>query len=82
MPIYEYYCPDNHRIYQFYARSLAQGSVVPPCPDNPSYRMRRILSPFSVSARGGGQAGPPGEGDGAAGPAPDEGRMDAALERM
>ena len=25
MPIYEYYCPDNHTIYQFFAKTLAQG---------------------------------------------------------
>ena len=43
MPIYEFYCPDNHKIYQFYARTLAQGRVVPACPDNPGYRMRKIL---------------------------------------
>ena len=24
MPIYEYYCPDNHTIYQFYAKTLAE----------------------------------------------------------
>ena len=29
MPIYEYYCPDNHKIYQFYAKTLAQGRTVP-----------------------------------------------------
>jgi len=23
MPIYEYYCPDNHTVYQFYAKTLA-----------------------------------------------------------
>jgi hypothetical protein len=50
MPIYEYYCPGNHRIYQFYARTLAQGRTVPPCPDNPRLRMRRILSPFAMGA--------------------------------
>ena len=27
MPIYEYYCPDNHTIYQFYAKSIAQGVI-------------------------------------------------------
>ncbi len=29
MPIYEYYCPDNHTIYQFYAKTLAQGQSMP-----------------------------------------------------
>jgi hypothetical protein len=82
MPIYEYYCPENHRIYQFYARSLAQGSVVPPCPDNPSYRMQRILSPFSVAARGGAREEAGEAAGGPAGAAPEDGRMDTALERM
>ncbi len=73
MPIYEFYCPENHRIYQFYARSLAQGRTVPPCPDNPKYSMRKILSPFSVSASG-------RQGDGAASEAPPEGADDARME--
>ena len=44
MPIYEFYCPENHRIYQFYARTLAQGRSVPKCPDNPGFTMRKMLS--------------------------------------
>ena len=49
MPIYEYYCPDNHRIYQFYAKTLAQGRATPRCPDDPAYRMTKIVSPFAVT---------------------------------
>jgi hypothetical protein len=82
MPIYEYYCPDNHRIYQFYARSLAQGLLVPPCPDNPAFRMRRILSPFSVAARGARVQGAEGAGDKPGEPGPDDSRMEAALGQM
>lgn len=52
MPIYEFYCPDNHRIYQFYARTLAQARTVPPCPDNPGFRMQKIMSPFAVVGSG------------------------------
>jgi hypothetical protein len=33
MPIYEYYCPQNHTVYQFYAKTLAQGKTAPKCPD-------------------------------------------------
>ena len=78
MPIYEFYCPDNHKIYQFYARTLAQGRVVPACPDNPGYRMRKILSPFAVV--GAGERSAP---EGAAGtPAADDPRMDAAMGRL
>jgi hypothetical protein len=78
MPIYEFYCPDNHRIYQFYARTLAQGAAAPPCPDNPAFRMRRILSAFAVvgaASRGGG----PQDEQGAA---PGDARMDAALGQI
>jgi hypothetical protein len=51
MPIYEYYCPDNHRIYSFYAKTFAQGQTIPKCPDNPAFLMRKILSPFAVTGR-------------------------------
>lgn len=51
MPIYEFYSPDTHRIYSFFARSLAQGSRLPRCPDNPSARMERLVSRFAVTGR-------------------------------
>jgi hypothetical protein len=84
MPIYEFYCPDNHRIYQFYARTLAQGRAVPRCPDNPGFRMQRILSPFAVvgarragAGPGAGEPAPAGPADPAA-----EARMEAAMGQM
>lgn len=51
MPIYEFYCPDNHRLYQFLARSPAQGDRVPLCPDNPAFRMEKQVSRFAVLGR-------------------------------
>jgi hypothetical protein len=79
MPIFEFYCPQNHRIYQFYARTLAQASVVPKCPDNPRYRMQKILSPFAVT--GSGRQEP--ESAPSAGDDPKEGaRMEAAMGQM
>ena len=48
MPIYEFYCPDNHRIYSFLARTAAERGRVPKCPDDPSYRMVKLLSPFAI----------------------------------
>ncbi len=51
MPIYEYYCPDNHTVYQFYAKTLAQGQRIPRCPDNPAYRMQKAVSAFAVTGR-------------------------------
>ena len=52
MPIYEYYCPDTHTIYQFYAKTLAQGKTIPRCPDNPKFRMRKLVSAFAVTSGG------------------------------
>ncbi len=84
MPIYEFYCPDNHRIYQFYARTLAQGGTVPSCPDNPRFRMQRILSPFAVVGarqRKGGDGAGGSAPSGPAAPAEDA-RMEAAMGEM
>jgi hypothetical protein len=80
MPIFEFYCPDNHRIYQFYARTLAQAKVVPKCPDNPRYRMQKMLSAFAVTGsgrQGEGESGPPGPGEAKGDP-----RMEAAMGQM
>jgi hypothetical protein len=82
MPIYEYYCPDNHTIYQFYAKTLAQGKIVPKCPDHPKFRLQKVVSAFAVT-RGGktdeaSDAGPsPGGTD-----APEDARMEAAMGAM
>lgn len=51
MPIYEFYSPDTHRIYSFFARSLAQGAGTPRCPDNAKARMERVVSRFAVTGR-------------------------------
>src|ERR1700691_4081271 len=80
MPIYEFYCPDNNRIYQFYARTLAQRRTVPSCPDNQKFRVRMALPAFAV---GGGTGKEPGEGPDAAAPdAPGDPRMEAAMGAM
>jgi hypothetical protein len=83
MPIYEYYCPDNHTIYQFYAKTLAQGRTIPKCPANPKYRMEKAVSAFAVT-RGGKEASTePVAADTAGGedPAADA-RMEAAMGAM
>jgi hypothetical protein len=80
MPIYEFYCPDNNRIYQFYARTLAQGRQVPACPDNPKFRMQKVLSSFAVGA---GPAKEPGDGPAGGAPeGPGDARMEAAMGAM
>jgi hypothetical protein len=85
MPIYEYYCPDNHKIYSFYAKTLAQGRTIPKCPDDPAFRMRKIISPFAVSKRTRKAAGEatPAEGPEAAGAeTAGDARMEAAMSAM
>lgn len=77
MPIYEFHCPANNKTYSFYARTLAQGTSTPRCPDNPKLRMERVLSSFSVKKRAVvSQAGEPG------GPDMDDPRMETAMAEM
>ncbi len=83
MPIYEYYCPENHTIYQFYAKTLAQGRTVPKCPDNPKFQLRKIVSNFAVTK--GGKSDEPPPPAGAAGDpadAAEDARMEAAMSAM
>ncbi len=88
MPIYEYYCPTNNKIYQFYARTLAQGRTVPRCPDNPSLRLEKIVSRFAMTGGGKDKGGNPETGpDGAdmgrpPGDPAEDARMEAAMGAM
>lgn len=79
MPIYEYYSPDTNRIYSFYAKTLAQGQLVPRCPDNPKARMKKIVSTFAVTGRNREEpkaaAGPDAGG-------PDDAKMESAMAAM
>lgn len=52
MPIFEFYCPDNNRIYTFFARNREQAERIPKCPDNPEFRMIKIPSTFAISKGG------------------------------
>lgn len=82
MPIYEYYSPDTHKIYSFFAKTLAQGQRVPRCPDNPEARMEKLLSTFAVI---GSKPEAPAEAGGATGELPgggDEARLEAAMSAM
>ncbi len=84
MPIYEYFCPRNNTIYQFYAKTLVQGRTIPKCPDNPVFPLVKMLSPFAVTKRGKGA----GENDGPASPgsavanAGEDPRLEAAMTAM
>jgi hypothetical protein len=92
MPIYEYYCPENHRIYQFFAKTLAQGQTIPQCPDNPAYRMERIMSAFAITGRSAEPAAPMPSGAASGAPAeageaspadgPEDARMESAFSEM
>ena len=59
MPIFEFYCPDCHRIFTFLSRRAA-GSKVPPCPRCGKSRLARQVSRFAVSR--GRSDGPADEG--------------------
>jgi len=48
MPIFEFYCPDCHRIFSFLSRRAAS-SKVPPCPRCGKSRLVRQVSRFAVS---------------------------------
>jgi hypothetical protein len=82
MPIYEYYCPDNHTIYQFFATTLAQGQTIPKCPHNPSFRMQKIVSSFAVTGRAKEEQGPGGREPEGGGDAAEDARMEAAMSAM
>lgn len=88
MPIYEYYCPQNNTIYQFFAKTLAQGGSVPSCPDNSSYAMEKIVSSFAITgAQKKSKEGQAGDEAGAEGAPLSEGeaddpRMEAAMQAM
>lgn len=77
MPIYEFYCPDNNKIYSFFARSLAYAGRTPRCPDNPKFKMERLLSKFAITGRAKEKTENP-----AGGPDKDDARMEAALAEM
>ncbi len=84
MPIYEYYCPDNHTIYQFFAKTLAQGRQTPKCPHHPGFRMVKMMSSFAVSRKGVGKSddSAPAPDAGGAGDASEDPRMEAAMGAM
>lgn len=80
MPIYEFFCPDNNTVYQFYAKSVAQGETIPRCPDNPKFRMRKLVSGFAIT-KGGATDEPPPNPTAETG-AEDDAQMAAAMAAM
>lgn len=76
MPIYEFYCPDNNKLYSFYARSLAFSAKTPRCPENARFRLERAVSTFAVTGRAKEKPELPAGGDG------DDAQMAAAMAEM
>ena len=76
MPIYEYYSPDSNKLYSFFARGMIGAEVIPRCPDNPDYRMKKVVSGFAVIGRAKEPAADAGGDD------LDDPRMEAAMAEL
>lgn len=76
MPIYEFYCPRNNRIYSFHARSLAYAGKTPRCPENPKWNMEKLISSFAITGRAKEKANGPGAD------AMDDPRMEQMMAEM
>ncbi len=74
MPIYEFYCSECHRIYNFLSRSI-QPEKRPPCPQCGKKELAKQVSLFAVS-RGREEAEPGGLPD------IDEARMAKVMESL
>lgn len=77
MPIFEFYCPENHRVYSFLARTRAEAEITPRCPDNPVFALRREISPFAFVGRAKDPATLPDPAENA-----EDARMEAAMAEM
>jgi NTP pyrophosphatase (non-canonical NTP hydrolase) len=75
MPIYEFYCPRNNRIYSFFARSLAYSKKTPRCPENGKWKMEKLISGFAITGRAREKKDPAGD------PA-DDPRMEKMMAEM
>lgn len=79
MPVYEFYCPDCHAIYNFFSRKV-DTETVPACPSCQHCGLQRQASPFAISKGRGEQE--EGGGDDALPPGMDEEKMMRALASM
>ncbi len=82
MPIYEYYCQDNHTIYQFFAKTLAQGRSTPRCPGNAKFRMKKLVSAFAVTKGGKKDDAAEAKPSTTPGDTAEDARMEAAMGAM
>lgn len=74
MPIYEFYCPDCHTIFNFFSRSV-NTEKKPDCPQCRRLRLERQVSRFAVT----GQAQEDSEGGE---PPVDEAKMAQAMQML
>jgi len=74
MPIYEFYCPDCHVIFQFLSKKVTTGKQ-PPCPACGRPKLEREVSLFAVTGKA-------GEDDGDGDFPVDEAAMERALASM
>jgi hypothetical protein len=78
MPIYEFFCPQNRRIYSFFARSLRYTDKLPRCPDNARWKLEKMVSAFAITGRAKEKSDDPAAG----GEDFDDSKMDAAMNAM
>ncbi len=76
MPIYEFYCPRCHTLFNFLSKKV-NTEKVPRCPEDAGHRLQRQVSRFAVGS--GGKA----EGDDGMDDLPiDETKMERAMETL
>ena len=51
MPIYEFFSPEKGKIYSFFARSSDYAVKIPLCPDGKQFKMKKLLSGFSITGQ-------------------------------
>jgi len=47
MPIYEFYCPECHMVFNFFSRTI-NTEKIPPCPKCDRFELERQMSSFAV----------------------------------
>jgi putative FmdB family regulatory protein len=81
MPVYEFYCPDCHTIYNFFSRRV-DTQTRPACPNCGRADLTRQASLFAITKQRGDAAGGDSDGEPPLPPGMDEERMMHALESM
>lgn len=63
MPIYEFYCPDCHVVYQFLSKRVDPDRVPASCPKSPSHvALQRQMSRFAMGRSASSSPAPESEG--------------------